>query len=196
MINHLQIVDCWSHFLYDNLVGTKTRVHTRGESLMNFMKLFLVTAMLATLCSTLALAQDQDIFNAEMLDDGTLLIQHLNSCHNCCVYLGHETEVVEWTIFLKELEVYAPGCWCTCYFDVEAHITDLPQGNYSIEYTYDADESLSGQSWETEIFTVEVPGVGSPTEDPSFDFNQSECHGGGSVDDEQIQWDKVKSFYR
>ena len=163
---------------------------------MKWVKLLVLAGIAATLFSGSVLAQGIDLFDATVLEDGTLLIQHLNSYHNCCIPVTHEVDVVDQTIFVTEIEPYITGCWCYCYFDMSLEISDLPPGNFSIEYTYDIDENIHTSTWVTEVFSVHIPGQITPREVPESQSTQSACHGGGSVENVPIGLDKIKSFYR
>ena len=156
--------------------------------------LLLTTVLLATAAG--ANAQGEDLFNAEVLADGTLLIQHLNSYHNCCIFVTHETVIEGFTIAVQEVEPYLNGCWCNCYFDLELSIADLPPGEYAITYTWDDDAHLSTEDWQTAELTAVVPDPELEPGDPQLQTTVSDCHNGGSVWADDVRFGAVKARYR
>ncbi|MBU8869577.1 MAG: hypothetical protein KOO60_01765 [Gemmatimonadales bacterium] len=163
---------------------------------MKLIKLIVLAAMVATVYGSPASAEGFDLFDTVVLEDGTLLIQHLNSYHNCCIYITHEVEIVDFTIFIKEVEPILYGCWCYCYFDVDLEISDLPPGAYSIEYTYDVNENIYDEVWVTETLSAVVPDLGHALEDPGFLTSLSDCHDGVSVGVQEVKFDQLKAYYR
>ena len=163
---------------------------------MNWIKLIALVGAVAILGGGSALAQGLDYFTATGSGDGTLLIQHLNSYHNCCVPIGHEVEIDGFTIRVREIEPYINGCWCLCYFDVDLEISDLPPGPYSIEYTYDIDPNLYENTWLVEIFGATVPELGLAPEVPEFVSTISECHDGHPVAVQNVKFEQIKTYYR
>ncbi len=161
---------------------------------MNLSRSLIIVIILLTITAQSTPAQD--LFNAEILPDGSLLVQHLNSHFNCCSLVGNEVDVVDFTLIIRETEPYHGLCWCTCFFNIEVIISDLPAGTYSIEYTYDANEHPSGEDWLTEIFSVVIPDLGVPPYGPDFVSNQSDCHDDISVSTQAIGFEHIKAIYR
>lgn len=167
-----------------------------GGSRMKLIKLSFLTGIMAVLLAVPAQAQDQDIFEARTQGDGTVHIYHLNAYHNCCSLISNEVSVVGYNIYVHDTEPYHGSCWCICYFDVEAVVSDLPAGSYNIEYTYDSDESPSNEDWVVEYLGIVVPEWGTPPADPSFVSSTSDCHELEPVSVDSVRWDHIKSIYR
>ncbi len=163
---------------------------------MKWVKLVILTGVIATLVSGSVLAQGLDLFETTVFEDGNLRIQHLNSYRNCCIPVSHEVNVSENIIFVREIESHLSICRCNCYFDVSWEISDLPPRFYNIVYTYDIDESINTITWVNEFFLIDIPGQVSPLEVPEFQSTQSACHDGELVENVAISLDKIKSFYR
>lgn len=165
-----------------------------GEIDMRCLLPALVT-LLIILSPVTVLAQGQDLFHAEVLVGGDLYVQHLNSFHNCCMPIAHETSVEGFTIYITEIEPFINACWCLCYFDVDLTIENLPPGLYTIEYTWDADEGISTEDWQIEIWTIVMPDFNPPQ---TLDFLTwvSDCHEGQTIDVQEIHLDALKTRYR
>jgi|GEM_PF-4866934 len=161
-----------------------------------FRGILTAVLVLTALVGPAALAQGEDLFNATALENGDVLIEHLNSYHNCCIFIGHEVEVQGFDILIKEIEPVLYGCWCTCWFDVEVVISDLPPGTYTIAYTYDTDANIYDEAWVTETFSVEKPLPNLMPVEPTFASVTSECTDGTSVPVPQVTFDRLKAYYR
>jgi len=163
---------------------------------MRIFRTLIMAGMIAVLFAGSALAQDQDVFDARSLGEGMVSIQHYNAYHNCCSIIANVVTVDGFNIYVTDTEPLHGQCWCICYFDVEAVLSDLPAGNYSIEYTYDADEHPSSEEWLTENLSITVPEWGTAPEDPSFVSSTSDCHDAPVVSTDISDWDHIKAFYR
>jgi len=146
-------------------------------------------------------ARGGDLFNAVVLENGDLFVEHLNSLHNCCVDLAHEVEFpgilsIDHEILIREVEPGGPGCDCVCWFDVDLVIHDLPPATYTLHYTWDTDPDLAVEVWATETLTVEKPQPNLLPVEPTTETFLSECHDGDSVPADGVAFDRLKAWYR
>ncbi len=88
------------------------------------------------------------------VDSGALHVLHRNVAYNCCV--DDVTITAEQdgdTLILTEQETTAMPCRCMCCYDVEATITDLAAGTYTVEFCSE-DPAVGGLACETQTIVI------------------------------------------
>mgnify|MGYP001556832879 CR=1 FL=1 len=84
--------------------------------------------------------------------NGTLTVTHINSLHNCCPGpMNADITIGDGEIII--VESFENGCACSCLFDLEHQIVNLPEDVYElvvygvnhIRLTIDLEEERSGE---------------------------------------------------
>ena len=166
---------------------------------MKWLVYCLVIAAGLLLCTPLAAnAQwcdpDEVIAQAE---GGTIIVNHNNAEWNCCSYTDFLLVENGYMLDLYETEVLAPGCWCTCCFDLIATIEDVEPGDYLVRCIDAVTLEVFGEDW------VTVEGSGGTRASLGGSW-QSPCGGWASAvpddpdleDDGVASWGAIKTLYR
>ena len=91
------------------------------------------------------------------VDGTTLTVTHVDAAYNCCIEPNETTAVLTvegQTLNLVENATVANPCDCLCCTDVEATVTDLAPGTYTVNYCWE-DDDAAGQECETEDIVIE-----------------------------------------
>ena len=86
---------------------------------------------------------------------GTLGVVHTDATHNCCAEADEiviALEVDGTTIKLTEAATVANPCRCLCCFDVEATLSDLDAGTYTVEFCWEDQDGV--QQCDTQTVTI------------------------------------------
>ncbi len=138
----------------------------------------------------------EDLFELEV-DGSTLTIHHDQARYNCCwTSMEYEISHVDFVLTVVENEIIdGPACACLCYYDLTVEVTDLPAGEWLLEFWW-----LDSGGWiSVELpFAIEVPG-----QDPQLGaFVSSACYDGWTAVPEAEEepvgtaWTAVKMLYR
>ncbi len=88
------------------------------------------------------------------VETGALHVLHRNVAYNCCVDEVTITAVLEGdTLILTEQETTTMPCRCMCCYDVEATITNLAAGTYTVEFC-SVDPAVGGLACETQTIVI------------------------------------------
>ena len=88
---------------------------------------------------------------------GTIDVVHSDATYNCCAEADEITIAMAidgTTITLTETATVANPCRCLCCFDVEATVSDLDPGTYTVELCWE-DHETGGELCDTQTVTVE-----------------------------------------
>jgi hypothetical protein len=99
--------------------------------------------------------------------DGDLVIHHINAWYQCCPIYAVEYEIEDNHITVQELDLFWPeGCKCMCYFNFEATISFLADGEYVVTLIH----------WDGDTVGVDTAVIGD-TQIGIIDFTNSDCLG-------------------
>ncbi|NLX12764.1 MAG: hypothetical protein GXY44_03805 [Phycisphaerales bacterium] len=89
------------------------------------------------------------------VEAGKLHVLHRNAAYNCCIDNVTLSAVLDGdTLILTERESTSMPCRCMCCYDVEATITDLAPGKYTVEFCR---KNTDGDGPTCETQTVVIP---------------------------------------
>jgi hypothetical protein len=125
--------------------------------------------------------------------DGTIVLHHYEALYNCCACVDVEVAQDGFEVDFLEREDFGCGvCWCECCFSIDARVSGLVSGNYTVRVwkLYDNGDG----TWTEELvgtWTVEVTGHS----EPSLWSTYIPC--ASSADPEgPLAWSVIKALYR
>ena len=126
---------------------------------------FFATAAIVLLASLPLHAQecaDEVLFETP---DGSIVMRHVEALFNCCAGLTVEVTQEDHEIGIFEREYYEIGpCYCLCCFEVEASVSGLAPGDYSVS-VWKVHDNCDG-TWTYELvgtWVVPVSGYSAPS---------------------------------
>lgn len=84
---------------------------------------------------SLSCALSEEGLNYHYDGKGHLILKHVNAGYNCCGQpLSADIVITDGAILIKESESAEQVCRCLCLYDLEYEFTNLPEGNYQVEF--------------------------------------------------------------
>lgn len=129
------------------------------------------------------------------INQGSITFTHYNIYANCAAKFSSKIEIVDFNIYITEIDTSIQKADCLCFFNDTIIIQNLIKGVYSINF-YRQEDTKYGYPIDTVIDLnlkelIEInPTIPLPT--TSFKFNQSDCFNPSSI--EELEYRKPISI--
>lgn len=140
------------------------------------MRFSLFSIVLVIFGSCILTAQTKESIEVSVVEDAVTVIN--KSVHaNCCSVFIIENNIIDYTIYITEIDTSTQKCRCMCFFDLSTKVSNLKMGNYTVNI-YRRELKKYGYSYDTLIFigsqefTIKPDMAMPPVE---FIFKQGEC---------------------